>query len=294
MNKTTLSFEQINPFIRYPHLFSIEPNHPLVEVKAYDYRLMYIYDGSGHFVIDDILYEVSKGHLFLWGPNVKYTIHPDSKKQLSIIGVNFDYTYSNCEINYPIPPEGRDNFNVQNVIEVVEFSDLPSFNKPIFLKNMQSLESSLLELANEYNIRKRYFLHKIRGNFLIILSDIARNITTANSTQDNMNNKVDLIIQYIHTNYNKSLTNENIGEYFNFHPIYINRLMVRYTGYSLHQYLVQYRISVSINLLQSTTKSITEIAFLVGFKDINYFSKYFKKMVGLSPKNYIANSRGSF
>jgi AraC-like DNA-binding protein len=294
MNKIILPFEEINPFIRYSHIFSIEPDHYLSVVKAYDYRLMYVHDGKGYFLIDGIKYEVLKGHLLLWSPGIKYSIHPDSQKPFSIIGINFDFTSSKREINYPIPPDKEDIFDKNKITETIEFNNFEAFNKLIHLKNMQFIESKLLELTNEYMTRKKYYDNKIRGYFLSIIGDIARCISTTNMGSESMNNKVDLIIEYIHENYNNSITNEEIGAHFNFHSVYINRLMVRYTGSSLHQYLINYRISIAINLLQTTNKSITEIAYSVGFKDINYFSKYFKKLVGVSPKNYVANSRGSF
>lgn len=291
MNKIVLSFEDINPFIRHSHLFSIEPDVYLAEVMAYDYRLMYVYDGHGYFLIDGIKYEVSKGHLLLWKPGIKYSIHPESQKQFSIIGINFDYTDHNSKISYPIPPEKEDIFDTKKITEIIEFNDMEDFNNLIYIKNIQFIESKLLELINEYMTRKKYYAHKMRSNFLSIISDIARCISITNTDSDRMDNKVDLIIEYIHQNYNRSLTNEEIGAHFNFHPVYINRLMVKYTGSSLHQYLINFRISLAINLLQSTNKSITEIAYSVGFKDINYFSKYFKKLVGVSPKNYATASR---
>lgn len=293
MNRMVMSFDEINPFIRYPRFFSVETNPLLTEVKAYDYRLMYIYDGKGAFTIDDIRYEAEKGHLFLWRPGIKYSIHTDSQNHLSIIAISFDFTCMKSNISYPIPPEKANIFDEERISEVIEFNDLNGFNKLIHLKNMQSIESRLMELINEYMTRKKHYVHKIRGSFLSILCDIARCLSTSNTDSYMMNNKIDLIIEYIHKNYHNPITNQEIGEYFNFHPIYINRLMVKHTGFSLHQYLINYRISLAIDFLQNTSKSITEIAYLVGFKDINHFSKCFKKMVGLSPKNYITTSRSS-
>jgi AraC-like DNA-binding protein len=59
---------------------------------------------------------------------------------------------------------------------------------------------------------------------------------------------------------------------------------VKNTGYSLRQYLIRYRINAAFNLLQTTDMSITDISLKVGFSDINYFSRCFKKILGVRPR----------
>lgn len=282
-----ISFDNINPYIRYCHSFKLTRGMPFVDVIAYDYRLMYIVDGEGFIVMDGSQYKAVKGCFFYWLPGMPYSLLPTINSPFTIIGINFDFTCNHCEINYPVPPDPESIFIRKNITEIVNFTDLEPFNRPIYLNAMFSMGNLLTEIVNEYSTRKKFYSSKMRGIFTDLLCNLARYVSTAISVTDSTENKVDQIIQYIHENYISPLTNHDIGQHFNFHPIYINRLMVKYTGVSLHQYLINYRISVALNLLQSTHKPITEIAYSVGFRDINYFSKCFKKVVGLSPRNYI-------
>lgn len=291
MNEVKMSFEAINPFVRYCHVFEIQRGMPFVKVTALDYRLMYIIDGYGFMEVNGIRYEAAKGCLFFWQPGIMYSILPEPQHPFTIIGFNFDFTCDHSDISYPVPPEDEASFGREKIVELVNFIDLEPFNRPIILKNMQSQENSLLEMTNEYNTRKRYYTGKIRGNFSALMFDIARNLSAAGSADEASGSKVDLVIRYIQEHYSSPITNHEIGQHFNFHPIYINRLMVKHTGTALHQYIINYRISVALNLLQTTNKSVTEIAYSVGFRDINYFSRYFKKLVGLSPKKYIYASK---
>lgn len=288
-------FEAINPFIRYCHSFEIKSGMPFINVKAYDYRLMYIISGEGFIELDGISYEAVRGCLFFWQPGVLYSLLADRNKPFTIIGVNFDFTYNRCDINYPVSPECQSVFNKNNIIETIDFIDMQSLNKPVYLKAMLSMEEQLTAIVNEYTTRKKLYNVRMRGAFISLLSDIARHVLTLSSgpVPDSTENKVDQVIEFIHKNYSSPITNCDVGQHFSFHPIYINRLMVKYTGTSLHQYLINYRISVALSLLQTTANPITEIAYSVGFRDINYFSKCFKKIVGLSPKNYIAAARSS-
>ncbi|MEP3932587.1 helix-turn-helix transcriptional regulator, partial [Rhodopirellula bahusiensis] len=52
------------------------------------------------------------------------------------------------------------------------------------------------------------------------------------------------------------------------------------------KYLIQVRIQEASRLLRSTDRSITDIAFDVGFSDSNYFSRQFRTHLGLSPREY--------
>ncbi|MDD5603266.1 MAG: AraC family transcriptional regulator [Eubacteriales bacterium] len=94
------------------------------------------------------------------------------------------------------------------------------------------------------------------------------------------------IIAAAPNNYEREITNKMIGRLFSFHPNYINKLMVHNTGKSLHKYILYHRISKAIVLIQSTDKSISEIAYKVGFNDSIHFSKQFKKVTGNKPMHF--------
>jgi len=58
------------------------------------------------------------------------------------------------------------------------------------------------------------------------------------------------------------------------------------TGMSIARYIIKKRIDESKSLLQEGTLSLPEIADEVGFSDYNYFSRAFKKEVGITPHRY--------
>lgn len=51
-------------------------------------------------------------------------------------------------------------------------------------------------------------------------------------------------------------------------------------------YVIQLRIACAVKLLRHSGKSITEIAYEVGFNDSNYFARQFRKHIGVSPRVY--------
>ena len=99
--------------------------------------------------------------------------------------------------------------------------------------------------------------------------------------------KGDEILEYIEMNYSKPIDNRFLGELFHFHPNYISAEFKRITGKSLHQFVLETRILNGVSLMESGYDNIKEISELTGFCDSNYFSRYFKKTMGISPINYI-------
>ena len=282
----SLLFDQINPFIRYVQQVHFKTGISFTTLKAYDCRLFYVCRGEGIICIENKNYNVSKGHLLLWQPGIKYHLISHENNCLDLIGINFDFLLNHSDKNSPIPPDRADIFRNEKATEVIEFSDMEAFNSPIILQDMEMFETDLREIAKEFATKKKYYNKKISGLFLSILVNIARVTSSISTNMDNSESKADIIIHFIHNNFSKDLTNHDIGIIFNFHPNYINKLMVSHTGMSLHKYLLIHRISQAIHLIQTTSMSISEIAYMVGFKDTNHFSKYFKKVTGRKPGDF--------
>ncbi|WP_410429683.1 helix-turn-helix domain-containing protein [Metabacillus litoralis] len=67
---------------------------------------------------------------------------------------------------------------------------------------------------------------------------------------------------------------------------YISHAFKRTTGYSPMQYVIRRRIGEAQSYLFSTDKTVTEIAYIVGYNSASNFNNAFKKMVNMSPQRY--------
>lgn len=61
------------------------------------------------------------------------------------------------------------------------------------------------------------------------------------------------------------------------------------TGQTVHEFIRTIRLKAAAQLLDSGKMKISEIAYHVGFNDLNYFSRCFRKQFGLSPSEYLAS-----
>lgn len=93
-------------------------------------------------------------------------------------------------------------------------------------------------------------------------------------------------VRYISRNYALSISLEDVSRYVNLSPSYFSGLFKQCTGFSFKEYLNLVRIEESKRLLANTDYSIVDIAVATGFQDQSYFSKVFKRHVGVTPKQY--------
>lgn len=75
----------------------------------------------------------------------------------------------------------------------------------------------------------------------------------------------------------------NFADLQHLHPNYLSTVIKSKTGRSVHDWINDKMIAEAKAQLQHGDKSVKEIAFALGFSEANYFSKYFKKQVGMTP-----------
>ncbi|MBQ3235234.1 MAG: AraC family transcriptional regulator [Clostridia bacterium] len=93
------------------------------------------------------------------------------------------------------------------------------------------------------------------------------------------------VIDYVKVHYNEPITSKEISAALSFNQSYFCRNFKKNFGNNFTDYLNTYRISVSRKLLEEG-KSVTNVAFEVGFQSATRFSKYFKKNFGVLPSKY--------
>lgn len=93
-------------------------------------------------------------------------------------------------------------------------------------------------------------------------------------------------VTWVREHYQEEIKISDVAEYLGFSEAYFCRLFKTETGYTFVQYLTNYRIHVAAGLLANFPMKVADAAIQAGFGDCNYFSKTFKKIMGLSPSDY--------
>lgn len=106
---------------------------------------------------------------------------------------------------------------------------------------------------------------------------------TGNSSRDSV---LDDILYYIEHNYASNIKLEGIAALFGYNSSYLGKIFNKNVGESFNSYVDQVRIKHAIELLVENKHKVYEIAEMVGYKNVDYFHKKFKKYVGESPAEY--------
>ena len=254
-------------------------------MNAYDNRIFYSFDGNGYILLDNKEYPMNRGSFLFWRAGIPYEIHSAPKSTLKLYGINFDFTPQNKAIKMPVPPDNSILFKRENILDNSYITDVSELNYFIHCNNLAGAEDILLSALEEYTAQKKFYEVNLSAHIINLITLAVRDatlITAASHSKPSVNE----IIKYIQSHSSEPLTNKDIAKKFNYHPNYINHLMVVNTGMPLHRYLLNYRIQKAIHLLQNTDYTSLQIAEMTGFKDYIYFIKYFKKQTGYTTKHF--------
>lgn len=94
------------------------------------------------------------------------------------------------------------------------------------------------------------------------------------------------IVAYVETYYMEELSLEKLANRFFLSREHISRKFKQQTGMPLSKYIMKLRIDQARSWLSETDESILSISLMLGYQDEKYFSKLFKKVVGITPFEY--------
>ncbi len=99
-------------------------------------------------------------------------------------------------------------------------------------------------------------------------------------------NKMKFIIKYIEGHYAEHLTIENMANITGFSESHFMKFFKNTMGSTFIDYLNEYRLTIALRLLKSSESSILCVAEEVGYENLSYFNRIFKKKFHTTPSNY--------
>jgi len=240
-----------------------------------------------HFHEEYLVVTIKEGRNDLFCSGKSYTAFPGDVILINPGEVHDGNSYKNGYLHYNV--FYIDPYSLTQMLEHSYY--LPGINSCSF--SQTHLKQSLL--ANKINhfyscLAKEYvdeiYLHE---QYLDIIQDIAVNYST--SKPDNYafdsyyGSKVKELKEYINDNLGSKLSLQYLSGICFISPFHLLKVFQRFTGITLHQYILVRRIEKAKEMLRNK-KSIGDVAFLLGFTDQSHFTRSFKKMIGMTPGEY--------
>lgn len=98
--------------------------------------------------------------------------------------------------------------------------------------------------------------------------------------------KLQVIQLYIDQHISENITSIDVAQYLYLNPSYFSRYFKRLTGSNFTDYVHQYKMKMAEKMLKTSNQSLESLSVALGYSDRTYFSKVFKKYVGVTPSEY--------
>ena len=232
------------------------------------YLIHYIVSGKGVYTVDHTVYELGAGDVFLAKPNQLISYSADKKDPWEYYWVGFNGAGAN-----------------RLVLELPFREDCPTHH----CKNAGRVKQALSDIFLSRGPDPRSEALMV-GHLYLFAAELMQEATefaphAAGSSAQHVLNAV----KFIQFNYAHEIGIDDIARAVGVSRSHLYRVFMSNLGRSPIDYLTQYRIDEACALLKTSTLSIAEIAVSVGFFDQFYFSRVFKKNVGVPPSRYLAS-----
>ena len=264
-----------------------------LKIHTHDFiEIVYVYDGKGYHIYNNVTYPVSKGELYIINSRTPHCFYPTDESNSEHLVV-----YNLCFL-----PEFISSINIHLPI-LVELTDIMLY-KSLYpdeiiyspdLKLSGSMRTEIEQLYEkmylEFTSKGINYVELLRLSLCELLLKIHRFYQQNHASPESavIKYRHQLIpdcIQYLRENYSKKVTIEELSNNFFLSKSYLSSLFKKATGSGVVEYLQHIRIERACELLTNTTLSITEISTQVGYTDYRFFNKSFKKITGVTAHEY--------
>ncbi len=243
-----------------------------------EYEINLIYNGKGvRRVIGDHMEEIDDYEMVLVGPNLPHfwELHKCKSKEIHEITVHIQ-----CDL---LDDRLLSRGTFRNVKDMLQ----RSVHGVLFSKETtQEFMPRLIDLPNKTGLN--YFT-----SFLNILEDLAnskdqRLLSSYFPDFDEFENsdKIKKVHDYIHENFHRKISLDEISELINMTPFSFNRFIKKRTGQTFISYINHVRVSNISRLLLESDLSVGEIAYQCGFNNLANFNRIFKKIKNCTPSEF--------
>jgi AraC-like DNA-binding protein len=230
-----------------------------------NYQIGFVQKGKGQFFVGDEIFPIAEGEFFLVHPGKVHSGKPDEIISWTV-----------------------DTIAIKRKLVEELFNENIHISFPHFVvadKRLQKLFFATLDLLNNFestleNDSKLYLL-------LTDLIKLKATILQSEDVKENQNDAIERAITFITTNYKSSFSLDELAEQSFLSKFHLLRVFKTHTGLTPYTYQIQLRLNEARRLIFKD-KSLTEIAYELGFADQSHFTNTFKKYAnGANPSDLL-------
>ncbi|MBE6053258.1 MAG: helix-turn-helix domain-containing protein [Clostridium sartagoforme] len=193
---------------------------------------------------------------------------------------------SNMKIKIETEEAGIEYYVVhyKNIFTTEKFHDIQQKSFDLEIEDRLPLLKYCEDIIDKSLSPDIYSKFSCKVDFINLIDSLIKNVRTSQYSD-----KLKLVnkgVEYINRNYNDSIAISDVADILEIDRRRFSEVFQEVTGLSPIKYLTEYRLKEAKRLLKFSKYTITEIADMTGYNDCFYFSKTFKKNVGVCPRKY--------
>lgn len=261
-----------------PDFYTDFPMHWHEEIE-----IIYAVSGTATYTVDFEQYLLHEGDILIIPPTALHSFKQHENCSFFAYSILFDQkmidgnTIDTCSKKFITPIFKNDIYLPIHIDKDNEhFDDIQKILNRAITANADrnfgyelEIKISFLELINYFFKNNYYYSAKKNNDVNISTATLIKSITT-----------------YIEEHYKEKITLEMLASHASISIFHLSHLFKQYTGQTPIEYLNQYRLIMSADLLKSSDYSIVDIAFECGYNNVSYFNRAFKAKYGMTPKEY--------
>lgn len=241
---------------------------------------------KGTYVIGDKDYSIESGDIFILRSNEEHSIiHLENEQNCVCTGLQFspDFIWS----------PSNELCDMKHVYSLFSDSNI-RFNHKLDRSDELTgrVRELLSDIVDEFSHESLEYALMVKVKLISMLILLARNYNNTESAnpvsyvrrENRM--RIESTMSYIDAHLYEHLTLEKLAEVATMSTSYFSQLFKTLNGFSAWEYIVEKRIELAQKLLLSTDEPVLDIAFKCGFNNMTNFNRAFKKMTGISPREY--------
>ncbi len=246
-------------------------------LHAHDYYEIYVHlEGGRLYCIDDIVYELKPNQLIVVPPYHMHGLVCDR----DLVNYERCYLYLSTDM---LERLGMGRIDITQYLSIAGnnehiVTDISAEDAQFFKQSMRSIEEFNLILEKQLEIYAKIL------RILQLVSDNISHKTDSHKLKDTDSQIIE-ILHYINEHYTQDISIQSISSTFHISESSLSHRFREYVNKGVYEYILYKRI-IRAEELMNVNDSLTDIAYQCGFSDYSNFLRVFKKITGLSPKDY--------
>jgi len=296
----TIDFLSLAPYVRFAHEHAGKDDYRIPPRIIYDHEIILITSGACVFELENQTYAVEAGDLLFIRPHLRHSYFVPSGKSFHYFAVHFDLMYMGEQLDFsPVDVYvNHDYFNMDSIPVEEDLADRPALeiDEVWFPHRMRVSDLAVYiplfsQLVQTFTMKPPGYPIMLRAQLLQILAAMVSDLATGEgiNRQSAYRTEIAEAVAFMHAHYAEAIDLQTLSLSKHFSVNHFRKLFKEATGRTPLEFLTHLRMEKAKELLQTGALTVGKVSALVGYEDIHYFSKLFKKLEGMSPKNYAAS-----